>query len=99
MMSSLVFGPILLFALGELQSIWDRAYVCHNMTAEHSADLIQTRSKVLIAAFTRSIRDPFTHARAAGLLAFAATIDYFTEEDCAGKILPAICPALLDKEK
>lgn len=59
----------------------------------------QTRSKVLIAAFTRSIRDPFEHARAAGLLALAATIDLFTEDDCAGKILPAICPSLLDKEK
>ncbi|KAJ6103089.1 hypothetical protein N7486_005516 [Penicillium sp. IBT 16267x] len=58
-----------------------------------------TRSKVLIAAFTRSIRDPFAHARVAGLLAFGATIDVFSEEDCAGKILPAICPALLDKEK
>ncbi|KAJ5151903.1 hypothetical protein N7492_010198 [Penicillium capsulatum] len=58
-----------------------------------------TRSKVLIAAFTRSIRDPFVHARNAGLLALSATIDVFTEEDCAGKILPAICPALLDKEK
>ncbi|CAG8221841.1 unnamed protein product [Penicillium salamii] len=58
-----------------------------------------TRSKVLIAAFTRSIRDPFEHARAAGLLALAATIDLFTEDDCAGKILPAICPSLLDKEK
>ncbi|KAI2790218.1 hypothetical protein POX_d05724 [Penicillium oxalicum] len=58
-----------------------------------------TRSKVLIAAFGRSIRDPFVHARNAALLALAATIDSFTEEDCAGKILPAICPALLDKEK
>lgn len=60
---------------------------------------VQTRSKVLIAAFTRAIRDPFQHARCASLLALAATIDVFTEEDCAGKILPAICPALLDKEK
>ncbi|KAJ5689723.1 hypothetical protein N7462_004115 [Penicillium macrosclerotiorum] len=58
-----------------------------------------TRSKVLIAAFTRSIRDPFVHARNAGLLALSATIDVFTEDDCASKILPAICPALLDKEK
>ncbi|KAJ5145490.1 uncharacterized protein N7515_000054 [Penicillium bovifimosum] len=58
-----------------------------------------TRSKVLIAAFTRSIRDPFVHARNAGLLALAATSDVFTEEDCAVRILPAICPALLDKEK
>ncbi|KAF7719308.1 Protein kinase [Penicillium ucsense] len=58
-----------------------------------------TRSKVLIAAFGRSIRDPFVHARNAALLALAATIDSFTEDDCANKILPAICPALLDREK
>ncbi|KAJ5587815.1 uncharacterized protein N7459_003580 [Penicillium hispanicum] len=58
-----------------------------------------TRSKVLIAAFTRSIRDPFPHARMAGLLALSATIGVFTEDDCAAKILPAICPGLLDKEK
>ena len=59
----------------------------------------KTRSKVLIAAFTRAIRDPFSHARVAGLLALSATIDVFTEDDCASKILPAICPSLLDKEK
>ncbi|KAJ6150897.1 hypothetical protein N7470_007491 [Penicillium chermesinum] len=58
-----------------------------------------TRSKVLIAAFTRAIRDPFVHARNAGLLALGATVEFFTDDDCASKVLPAICPALLDKEK
>ncbi|KAI9728742.1 MAG: hypothetical protein M1828_002848 [Chrysothrix sp. TS-e1954] len=58
-----------------------------------------TRSKVLIAAFTRSLRDPFVHARNAALMALAATSDTFTEDDCATKILPAICATLLDKEK
>ncbi|KAJ9210847.1 hypothetical protein DTO166G4_7518 [Paecilomyces variotii] len=58
-----------------------------------------TRSKVLIAAFSRSLRDPFVHARNAGLLALGATLEHFTPEDAAGKILPAVCPALLDKEK
>ncbi|KAL2011710.1 hypothetical protein VTN00DRAFT_4428 [Thermoascus crustaceus] len=58
-----------------------------------------SRSRVLIAAFSRSLRDPFVHARNAGLLALAATMEYFTEDDCATKILPAICPSLLDKEK
>ncbi|KAH8425769.1 COPI-interacting protein CEX1 [Aspergillus melleus] len=58
-----------------------------------------SRSKVLIAAFTRSLRDPFVHARNAGLLALGATIEFFTDEDCAGKVLPALCPSLLDKEK
>lgn len=54
---------------------------------------------MLIAAFTRATRDPFVHARNAALLAFAATIEFFSEDDCASKIMPAICPALLDKEK
>lgn len=58
-----------------------------------------SRSKVLIAAFTRSMRDPFVHARNAALMALAATTEYFTEEDCATRILPALCPLLIDKEK
>ncbi|KAL9001225.1 MAG: hypothetical protein Q9169_000409 [Polycauliona sp. 2 TL-2023] len=59
----------------------------------------QTRQKVLIAAFCRSLRDPFVHARNAALLALAATSDLFTEDDCATKVLPALCPSLIDKEK
>lgn len=60
---------------------------------------VSTRSKVLIAAFSRSLRDPFVHARNAALMALAATSEHFSDEDCAGKLLPAICPSLLDKEK
>ncbi|KAF2840827.1 kinase domain-containing protein [Patellaria atrata CBS 101060] len=58
-----------------------------------------TRTKVLTAAFARSLRDPFVHARNAALMALAATADLFSEDDCATKILPAICPSLVDKEK
>jgi len=58
-----------------------------------------TRSKVLVAAFTRSLRDPFVHARNAALLALAATADVFDENDCAARCLPAICVSLIDKEK
>lgn len=58
-----------------------------------------TRSKVLIAAFTRSLRDPFVHARNAALMALGATIDCFSDDDCANKILPALCPSLIDSEK
>ncbi|KAF2153052.1 protein kinase [Myriangium duriaei CBS 260.36] len=58
-----------------------------------------SRTKVLVAAFTRSLRDPFVHARNAALLALGATADLFSEDDCATKILPAICPSLVDKEK
>lgn len=58
-----------------------------------------SRSKVLIAAFTRSLRDPFVHARNASLLALSVTGDCFSEEDTALRILPALCPLLIDKEK
>ena len=58
-----------------------------------------TRQKVLVAAFSRSLRDPFVHARSAALLALSATADLFGEEDCATKVLPAVCPSLVDKEK
>ncbi|KAG0651807.1 scy1 1 [Hyphodiscus hymeniophilus] len=60
---------------------------------------VGTRSKVLIAAFTRSLRDPFVHARNAALMALAVTLDAFNEDDCANKILPALCSCLIDKEK
>lgn len=58
-----------------------------------------TRQKVLVAAFARALRDPFVHARNAALLALAATSDLFDDDDCAFKILPALCPSLIDKEK
>ncbi|CAA9964100.1 Protein kinase domain-containing protein [Pyrenophora teres f. maculata] len=58
-----------------------------------------TRAKVLAAAFSRSLRDPFVHARNAALLALAATADLFSEDDCATKLLPIMCPSLVDKEK
>ncbi|EXJ79154.1 SCY1 protein kinase [Capronia epimyces CBS 606.96] len=60
---------------------------------------VGSRSKVLIAAFSRSLRDPFVHARNAALMALNATIDVFSDEDCATKILPAVCISLIDKEK
>ncbi|CZT20906.1 related to protein kinase family protein [Ramularia collo-cygni] len=58
-----------------------------------------SRAKVLSAAFSRALRDPFLHARNAALMALAATADVFSEDDCATKMLPAICPSLVDKEK
>jgi SCY1-like protein 1 len=58
-----------------------------------------SRTKVLTAAFARALRDPFVHARNAALQALAATADLFSEDDCATKILPGICPSLVDKEK
>ncbi|KAG5982113.1 hypothetical protein E4U54_006417 [Claviceps lovelessii] len=71
--------------------------ICLGKIAKHLGT--GSRSKVLIAAFTRSLRDPFVHARNAALLALAATNEHFGEEDCATRILPAVCPLLIDKEK
>lgn len=58
-----------------------------------------TKRKVLVPAFTRSLKDTFVHARVAGLMALMATIDCFEPEELATKVLPAICPSLVDKEK
>ncbi|KAK0626910.1 armadillo-type protein [Immersiella caudata] len=58
-----------------------------------------TRAKVLIAAFGRSLRDPFVHARNASLMALAVTGEHFSDEDSAIRIIPAISPLLIDKEK
>jgi SCY1-like protein 1 len=58
-----------------------------------------TRRKVLVPAFTKALRDPFVHCRVAGLMAFTATTDAFEIEELAGKALPAVSPALIDKEK
>ncbi|KAH0613292.1 uncharacterized protein H6S33_009672 [Morchella sextelata] len=58
-----------------------------------------TRSKVLAAAFTRALRDNFVHARNAALMALSATVDLFDETDCATRMVPAISPSLVDKEK
>jgi SCY1-like protein 1 len=71
--------------------------ICLGKISKHLG--VGTRSKVLVAAFSRSLRDPFVHARNAALMALAATADVFSDDDCANRILPAICPALVDKEK
>lgn len=32
-------------------------------------------------------------------MALGATSDMFSDDDCASKLLPALCPSLLDPEK
>lgn len=81
----------------EQPGIRTNTIICLGKIARNLAT--SSRSKVLVAAFTRSLRDPFIHARNAALMAFSATIDIFSEDDCANKILPSLCPCLLDKEK
>ncbi|KKA26432.1 hypothetical protein TD95_000139 [Thielaviopsis punctulata] len=71
--------------------------ICLGKLAKHLGT--STRSKVLIAAFSRSLRDPFVHARNAALMAFGATSEHFSDEECAARIIPAVAPLLIDKEK
>lgn len=47
----------------------------------------------------RSLKDPFVHARNAGLLALNATVEFYESDDCALKLIPALSPLLIDKEK
>lgn len=72
---------------------------CCAMWATTRLTRVQTRTKVLVAAFTRSLRDPFVHARNAALMALGATLEFFSDDDCATKILPALCASLIDREK
>jgi SCY1-like protein 1 len=58
-----------------------------------------TKKKVLVPAFARSLKDPFVHARVAGLMAFMATVECFDRDDLAGKVIPNMAFAMVDKEK
>ncbi|KAM5137945.1 N-terminal kinase-like protein isoform 2-T2 [Mantella aurantiaca] len=58
-----------------------------------------TRQRVLISAFSRATKDPFSPSRAAGVLGFAATHNFYSMNDCAGKILPVLCGGTMDPEK
>ena len=50
-------------------------------------------------AFTKALKDPFVHARVAGLMGFMATIDCFETEELASKVIPSMSFTLVDSEK
>ena len=59
----------------------------------------QTRQKVLISAFSRSLKDPFPPSRSAGISGLATTSKYYSPSDIASRILPSLCAMALDPEK
>lgn len=59
----------------------------------------QVRQRVLVSAFVRAMKDPFPPARIAGILALAATQQYFLLIEVSNRILPALCPLTADPEK
>ena len=58
-----------------------------------------TKRKVLVPAFTKALKDPFVHARVAGLMGFMATIDCFEVDEIASKVIPSMSFTLVDSEK
>eukprot|EP01006_Ploeotia_vitrea_P031757 TRINITY_DN6405_c0_g1_i1.p1 TRINITY_DN6405_c0_g1~~TRINITY_DN6405_c0_g1_i1.p1 ORF type:complete len:717 (+),score=96.18 TRINITY_DN6405_c0_g1_i1:53-2203(+) len=58
-----------------------------------SADV---RDKLLIPAFTRSLQDAFPHSRIAACNSFTATVDYYTTDAMAKKILPVVVMLTVD---
>ena len=50
-------------------------------------------------ALARATRDPFPPTRAAAVAAFAATHRCFTAAECAGRVLPTLCPLTLDPDR
>ncbi|KAI8971405.1 armadillo-type protein [Pilobolus umbonatus] len=71
--------------------------ICLGKIAKHLSE--GTRKKILIPAFTRSLRDSFHHARIAALMALNATSAFYDAQDCSSKVIPAIACVLIDKEK
>ncbi|KAK4030348.1 hypothetical protein OUZ56_023349 [Daphnia magna] len=59
----------------------------------------QVRQKVLVSAFTRALRDPFPPARIGGVLALAATQQYYLLNQISHQVLPAMCVLTGDPER
>ncbi|KAI9559706.1 hypothetical protein GHT06_013711 [Daphnia sinensis] len=59
----------------------------------------QVRQKVLVSAFTRALRDPFPPARIGGILALAATQQYYLLNQISHQVLPAMCVLTGDPER
>jgi len=62
--------------------------------APHLSDT--TREKLLLSAFVRAMKDPFTPCRLAALKSTLNAKELFTAQSIACKVLPAVTPQLLD---
>lgn len=81
----------------EKEGIRTNTTVCLGKIAPHLSP--STRSKVLVSAFLRSLKDPFPPARIAGLKAMSATQEYYNTMDIATRLLPALSTILIDRDK
>jgi hypothetical protein len=73
--------------------------VCLGLIAPHLS--AEVRRKTLTASFARAMKDPFVHARAAGLRGLISShkLMGLDKETLATKIMPTICPLLVDSAK
>eukprot|EP01134_Creolimax_fragrantissima_P007322 CFRG7322T1 len=71
--------------------------ICLGKMAEYFSN--NTREKVLVHAFTRALKDPFYHARVAGIKAFLATQEYYEATEVASRILPSLALLTVDAEE
>ena len=62
--------------------------------APHLSEM--ARQKLLLPAFIRAFRDPHPPCRLAALRACVQSNEYFTLEELANKVLPAVMPMVLD---
>ncbi|KAG0351329.1 hypothetical protein BGZ54_003318 [Gamsiella multidivaricata] len=101
-LSDRVINYDLLRYLGKLQmdeepGIRTNTVICLGKISKHLND--GTKGKILVPAFTRSLRDPFAHARVASLMALNATSESYDKNDIATRIIPCISLTLVDTEK
>ena len=59
----------------------------------------QMRQKILASAYLRAMKDPFPPARQAAVIAMAATNNFFTLQESAARLVPALCSMVMDPEK
>ncbi|GBG89859.1 hypothetical protein CBR_g49707 [Chara braunii] len=57
-----------------------------------------TRKRVLVNAFTRALRDQFSPARSAGVMALMATAEYYDVVETATRILPSVMVLTMDPD-
>jgi len=62
--------------------------------ASHLSDT--SRQRLILPAFTRAMKDPFTPCRLAALRAVLHCRVYFRPKDVAAKVLPCVVPHLMD---
>lgn len=57
------------------------------------------RQKILASAYLRALKDPYPPSRQAGILAMAATNNFFTLKDGATRLLPSLTAMTVDPDK